>query len=482
MRQAFSSRDIRTSLAARNLWRPLLVVAILLASAYLAYRLPSRQLTVLILAAGPAVLAASIYMRRPALGLLALVFAALLVPFSVGTGTNTTLNPVVLLVPVLTGLWLADMGLRRHAIRLHRHNSVYLLLALLAVVTLAFIVGQLPWFAMPGAGAAAQIGGLMVFFISAAAFLVAAHTLNERWLGRLVYLFIAIGALIVIGRLVPPLGRVLARFVDSGATGSVFWIWLVALPAGLVLFHSGLSGRARVALAAVAGLTLYVGFFRGGEWASGWAPPLVGLLILIWLRFPRWGWIALSVATFVFITQFDRFWLLATTNESWLARRQAWQIVLDTVSANPVLGLGPSNYYFYVQNATIWGWGGAWNVKFSSHNNWVDLLAQVGILGTAVFLLFAASLFRVGMRLYAGLPDGFPRAYAAACVAGLVATLISGFLGDWFLPFVYNIGLAGLRSSILFWVFLGGLLAIYMASLPRSDGTIPSVSPADRVS
>jgi hypothetical protein len=71
------------------------------------------------------------------------------------------------------------------------------------------------------------------------------------------------------------------------------------------------------------------------------------------------------------------------------------------------------------------------------------------------------------MRLYATLPDGFPRAYAAACVAGLIATLISGFLGDWFLPFVYNIGLGGMRASILFWVFLGGLLGLYMNKLAQ---------------
>ena len=38
--------------------------------------------------------------------------------------------------------------------------------------------------------------------------------------------------------------------------------------------------------------------------------------------------------------------------------------------------------------------------------------------------------------------------------------LLSGLLADWFLPFVYNIGLAGLRASILGWVFLGGLVAL----------------------
>lgn len=33
-------------------------------------------------------------------------------------------------------------------------------------------------------------------------------------------------------------------------------------------------------------------------------------------------------------------------------------------------------------------------------------------------------------------------------------------LGDCVLPFVYNIGLIGLRASMLGWLFLGGLVAV----------------------
>jgi len=55
---------------------------------------------------------------------------------------------------------------------------------------------------------------------------------------------------------------------------------------------------------------------------------------------------------------------------------------------------------------------------------------------------------------------GFARGYVYGCLAGLVGTLASGALGDWFLPFVYNIGLAGFRASILGWLFLGGLVAL----------------------
>ncbi len=441
-----------------RLIRPAIAIAVILLSVLLAYRGSSGRLAMLFVAAGPAFVAFLIYLRQPALGLLALVAAGLIVPFTIGTGTGTSLNPVVLLTPVITVLWLSEMALRRKAVRLHRHNSIYLILALNVIVVLSFIAGQLPWFTMPGARTASQIGGLMVFIISSAAFLLAAHLLDERWLTRLVYLFIVIGAMIVAARFLPPLGGIISPLVSSGAQGSVFWVWLVALSAGLLLFQTALKPQIRLVLAAVVIAALFVGYFRGGEWASGWAPPLVALLLLLWMRFPRWGWVFLFFAVLVFILEFDRFWFLATSSESWRARLQAWQIVLDTVRVNPLLGLGPSNYYFYVQQATIMGWGGAWNVQFSSHNNWVDLIAQTGILGTAVFVLFAVSMGRVGWQLYRRLPNGFPRAYAAACLAGLIATLISGLLGDWFLPFVYNIGLEGMRSSILFWVFMGGLL------------------------
>jgi hypothetical protein len=39
----------------------------------------------------------------------------------------------------------------------------------------------------------------------------------------------------------------------------------------------------------------------------------------------------------------------------------------------------------------------------------------------------------------------------------MVAT---GMMGDWVLPFFYNVGLSGFRSSMLGWLFLGGLVSL----------------------
>jgi O-antigen ligase len=452
--------NLRVSRSARSAVLPWLIpAAVLLVSALVALRAPGGLVALLLLAAGPVALGAVLLLRRPGLGPVVLVTAGLLVPWTIGTGTGTTLNPVILLVPALTGLWLLDMVARRRSVRLHHHPAVYAALLMCVVVVLAFIAGQLPWFDIPGAGLASQLGGLFVFLISAAAFLVSAHVLNERWLRRLVAVFLAIAGLYMVARLVPPLGA-FARLLAGGAIGSVFWIWAVALGGGIALFGRGLLPGVRVAAAGVAGLTLTVALVQGTAWASGWAPAGMALLLLVWLRFPRLGWVPLLLAIFGFLIQQEIVWSAATNTQSWVARQQAWQLVLDAAKANPILGLGPSNYYFYVQQYDIGGWGEVWNVSFNSHNNWVDLIAQTGILGLLTVLWFAAAMGRTGWQRYRRLPDGFPRAYAAACLAGLVATLASGMLGDWFLPFVYNIGLAGMRSSILFWVFMGGLLSL----------------------
>lgn len=451
----------------RSLLRLAIPVGLLLLSIAIAYTLPSGRVGKLLLLAGPAVIALLIYLREPRLGILALIAAGLVIPLEVGTGTGSALNPVILLIPVLSVLWLLDSIVRRRGIHLHRHPSVYFVLALSATAVLSTVAGQLHWFSVAGVSLNAQLGGLMVFLLSAAAFLLAAHILNEVWLRRLVYLFLLLAAVYLLGRLISPLGALTDRLYRPGATGSLFWTWAVALSAGLIAFDTSLSAARRGLLIALLALLFAVALSLSGQWASGWVPAGASLLVVATLRLRRLGFMLLVVAVVAFFLRFDQIWTLVTDSQSWMARRQAWQIVLNTASVNPILGLGPANYYNYVQQVAIFSWGANWNVRFSSHNNFVDLVAQTGLAGLLFFLAFSYSIGRTGLNLFRRSQGGFVKAYAAACVAGLIGTLVSGVLGDWFLPFVYNIGLSGMRSSILFWVFLGGLLAL---ALPPTGG------------
>jgi hypothetical protein len=76
------------------------------------------------------------------------------------------------------------------------------------------------------------------------------------------------------------------------------------------------------------------------------------------------------------------------------------------------------------------------------------------------YLWFALALGRLGWRLRTQVTDGFATAYVYGVLAGLAGTLATGMLADWVIPFVYNIGLKGFRSSAMAWIFMGGLVAI----------------------
>ena len=116
-------------------------------------------------------------------------------------------------------------------------------------------------------------------------------------------------------------------------------------------------------------------------------------------------------------------------------------------------------------------------MQFNSHNQYVDLLLQTGILGLACFLWFAWEVGWLGWRLRTQVPPGFAQAYVYGALGGLVGTLTAGMLGDWVLPFVYNVGLDGFRDSVIAWIFLGGLVTLEQMK-PENSELAESNSPA----
>ncbi len=452
------------SVRARVTPAPLIALGVLALSTYLGTRASVTQLGIvagLVLVFG--------LVRVPELGLLGLLVSALSVPFIIGTGTQTSLHVAILLIPLLAGLWVLNRVLHKDLRPVPSAMNAPLA-ALVVTASLSFVSGNLLWnyFALQ-TNLPAQLGGLAIFVLSALAFwLVANQVKSLYWLELLAMVFLAIGSVYLLTRVLPAVGNVANWIVVPDAAGSLFWVWQVALGGGLGLFEDKLRLQVRVALVGIALLALAVGIAQAFSWASGWMPPFVALLVLVWFRFPRSRFVWSVPLGLSFLLNFQRVLeSVLTTGDnlySWETRLAAWQIVLEAVKANPILGLGPANYYNYVQLQAIRGF----YVRFNSHNNFVDLGAQVGILGLLCFLWFAFAVWREAWSLRAA-HDSFARAYAYACMAGLAGSLVSGMLGDWFLPFVYNIGLAGFRASVLMWLFLGGLVVI-----KRMDG-----NPAD---
>jgi O-antigen ligase len=148
---------------------------------------------------------------------------------------------------------------------------------------------------------------------------------------------------------------------------------------------------------------------------------------------------------------------VATDEYSVVTRLEAWKIVLQLSGVSSLFGTGFANYYWYTPLVPINGW----QVNFNSHSQYVDIFAQTGLVGLICYLWLFWEIFRISWPLRHTAPEGFEKAYVYGAIGGLAGTLVAGFLADWVLPFVYNIGMSGMRSSILSWLFLGGLIVIH---------------------
>lgn len=453
-------RDTLTwSLDTRDLLRPAVVLAVLALSAVAGMWASPLPILALL-----ALLSTYLLLRQPQIGLLALVIVSLNVPFELGTGTASALNGSVLLVPGLLGLWVVRSVARRQGPLVSPRPFLPLVLfCLVAILSFAHGSNSLLAFAST-APLTAQLGALAGFLLAAAAFFVASQDLGEvRWLRRLTWLFLAIGAVYIAARLYPQLGYPITRtfFARAGYTGGMFWVWLVALAFGQAVYNRSLSPSVRWGLLLLVSATLYVGFFLARDWVSGWLPPALAAGVTLLIGKPRFGSIvAVGCVSLVLFSGGGSTYLantVVTANDySLMTRLEAWRIVGEMVMISPVIGLGPANYYWYAPLFPILGW----NVSFNSHNNYVDIVAQTGVVGLLLFLWFLAEVGRVGLRLRNFDSGGFGQGYVYGALGGLAGTVAAGMLADWILPFVYNIGLAGFRASVLAWLFLGGLVAL----------------------
>jgi hypothetical protein len=430
--------------------RQLLVIGQLLFIAALAFRASQRQLTlILYLLLGIGLVLT--FLRWPPLGLIVASFAGMVVPFTGPSGLNLT----VILVALLLCLWLLDMLVRQRQIRLVPSRTVWPLLSFLIIAFISFGVGQLNWLSFAlHAPLGAQIGGLLIVVLSVGAFLLMANQVQDLvWLSRITWIFLAFAALSVMGRSVLPAFG-LARMEFFQPMGSVFYIWLVAMAFSQSAFNRDLRLGWRLALGGLVLVAFYVLFFLKFADKSGWIPSLVCIVVIVGSRSWRAGLVLIPVAaiTALYLTT----GVMSSEEYSFSTRFDAWSIMAQIIKINPLLGLGFANYYWYTPLFPIRGYA----VSFNSHNNYVDIVAQTGFVGLICLLLFFWLAGWLGWRLREQAPAGFAQAYAYGTLGGLAGMIVAGMMGDWVLPFFYNIGLTGFRSSMLGWLFLGGLVSL----------------------
>ncbi|MFB3904158.1 MAG: O-antigen ligase family protein [Acidobacteriota bacterium] len=439
-------------------------------------RLPAPQYLqylVLLLAGLAGVIGLLVINRTSLLPLSFLIVTAVLLPFNVlDRGGARISSPFVMVALLLAVFALETLGEQRASIPLPRRVATPLLM-FLGVATLSLVAGQFPWFSIRGAPLPAQLAGLSIFLLSAAAFVIFATRLNTReQIAKITWVFLVAGAVTTLLQLFPRIDKALAFIRGSNgltqpsSIGSMFWTWLVAIAAGQAFMNRRLRRAARWCLILVIVLVLFHALVLRTGWTSGWLPPLVCLGIVLFQRFPRLT-ISLSLLALPVLllstSLFDSFW--HSEGYSFSTRVAAWHVLMDVLGRSPLIGLGPANYYYYTSLFPILGW----HVNFSSHNNYIDIIGQTGLVGFCLFMWFILEMGFLAIRTWRKAAPGFDLGFVSGVQAGMAGSFAAGMLGDWLLPFVYNVGLLGFRSSVIFWIFTGSLVALSRVM----KGTIP---------
>ena len=441
-------------------WLQLVVfIGAIFISLVIASSVPEISLLLVVTLLPIVVVGGVLLIHRPELGFLLIIVITTIVRFDF-----PPIGLMAVVVMLLTGVWVFDMVVRQREINLIDSPTMPPLIIFMAVVLLAFIVGQLPWFSIGQVQIENQIGGAAIYLLSFFAFILVAHQIREiRWLKWMVFLYLSLAIpAVLIGLRIMPGWRQLSQLLLNGKTtgGSLFWMWFAVLAFSQALFNKKLAMKWRIGLVAILLCYLYLALGRNRSWTSGWAPTFVALFVTLWVARPKWAMPLTMIGVAGLIVMFEPIYnmvMIGDNEYSAVTRMEAWRIMFEIIKVNPILGLGPGNYYNYTLLFPILGW----YVEFNSHNNYVDIVAQTGILGLICFFWFVIVTWKLGWRLRYQVPkDGFTQAFIYSALGGLAGGVAAGMLGDWVLPFVYNIGIYGLRSSIYFWLFLGVLVAI----------------------
>jgi O-antigen ligase len=242
------------------------------------------------------------------------------------------------------------------------------------------------------------------------------------------------------------LGRLYYYDANDFATFAV-----TAMPLALYFLHA--PGRASRRALAAAGLgVLVVAFVRSGSRGGFVALVATGAFVLLRYRAVRLRWrlAALALVALALLgTASDTYWRqMGTivsdtdynhTEES--GRLQIWWRGIGYMLQHPVLGVGPNN--FAAAEGTLspfafrqqFGVGVRWN---AAHNTFVQVGAELGVVGLALFLALVASAFAALRRAGRADPRVFgPAAPRAELSQAITAALIGFAVGAFFLSLAY---------------------------------------------
>jgi len=428
-----------------------------------------RSSSYLLIAVGAAI-GGIILLRQPFVGLIFLILVALLVPIEIGTGTEVSLNLTVFLIPVVFIAWILSKLTTPH-FRMVGSKSFLPLALFLVMGLLSLMIGNVLWDPLVTKSSSfilVQLAQWAIFALSGLIFFLTANLVNnEKILRYLVLGFLAIAGLLALVSVFVGAFTLVNSVTTVALIRTPFWILLSGIAGGQLLFNPRLNRPwSMVAVSSLLAVIVYA-FFQQQEAVSNWVGVLTVVAVLIWLRWPRLRIPALVLTMLLILTGVltQTLWNFGGGDSEWTtsgaSRIALFTRVIDVTSANPVTGLGPAAYRSYAAMAPLKYGNAFWvDPSINSHNNFIDIYSQTGLIGLGFFLWFMITVVLMGWRLSRRYQSGFVAGYVNAMIAAWFAIMAVMMLLDWFLPFVYNVGFPGFQASLIMWLFFGGLVAV----------------------
>lgn len=226
---------------------------------------------------------------------------------------------------------------------------------------------------------------------------------------------------------------------ESGSLGYAGVNGMAAFAAQAATFLVALAGCVRrfwikascYALAAFSAVCLMYSLSRGG-----YAALLAGLLfvaffkqrkllvLLLVFAFSWTVWVPPAVRQRVEMTYDPQ---SGELDNSANTRVSLWSNAMDVFHGNALLGTGFNTYEYMNLNKRTDGGSGYYQ---DTHNYFVKVLVETGVVGFALFLLLLGTFFGEGYRLFRTSPDPFYSSLGLGVMGWLVSALVANFFGD----------------------------------------------------
>ena len=384
-----------------------------------------------------------------------LLAVTMLLDDGIGTGTGTKITFTFILLHVWAAVWLFKMLLvdRKLSIRSSTANLPAIMFMVIVVLSFFWSWGFVDHnvsFVFNTKLLPRLMTALVLIISPMTYFLCANHIRSVGTLRFIVWWFIIIGLIFAVMLL---LFKTLPRPLNAKGQ---FPTWVGAFAAGQLFFNTKLKWYIRVALVFVIGVWIYIMLGLGLSWLSGWVPLVIVFGVALFF-YSRKLLLLTSIAVVIIMgvnTSFVHKAFNSEEQESGDTRSVAWSAALALTEKHLFLGTGPAGYAFYYAT-------NGFPANFS-HNNYVDIIAQTGVVGFTAYIAFWLSLGYMVWKMYRTVQgDGFVRGLKYSLIGTYIATLVVMMLGDWVTPFTYTQGLDGIDYAIWAWIAAGMTVALY---------------------